>query len=63
MKQSGFGGKTPYDNRNYEISDELTPDPFSEEPQPIRIRVSRSEMKTTIGRRSKLRKDSNNTNN
>lgn len=59
MKQGSFGGRAPYDNRNLEISDELSPDPFSEEPQPIKVRVSRSEIRTTVGRRSRLRRESN----
>lgn len=58
MKQSNFGGRVPYDNRNIEISDELSPDPFSEEPVPVKVRLSRSEVKTTIGRRARLKKDS-----
>ena len=60
MKQVRFGGREPYDNRNLEISDELSPDPFSEEPQPIKVRLSRSEIKTTVGRRARIRKDQNN---
>ncbi len=60
MKQGSFGGRLPYDNRNIEIGEELTPDPFSEEPHPIKVRVSRSEVKTTIGRRARLLKESKN---
>lgn len=54
MSTKNFGGKTPYEDNNAEIGEELTPDPYSDAPQPAKIHLTRMTMRTTPGKRSKL---------
>ena len=57
MSTKNFGGKTPYEDNNMEVGEELTPDPFSDAPQPAKIHLSRMTMRTTPGKRSKLHRE------
>ena len=57
MSAKNFAGKTPYEDDAMEIGEELTPDPYSDAPQPVKVHLSRMTMRTTPGKRSRLRKD------
>lgn len=57
MTQKNFGGREPYEENNMEVGEELTPDPFSDAPQRRHVHLSRTTMRTTPGRRSKLYKE------
>ena len=57
MSMKNFGGKTPYEDNSVEMGEELTPDPFSDVPEPVKVRVSRVTMRTTPGKRGKLHRE------
>lgn len=57
MTAKNFGGKPPYDDNSVELGEELTPDPFSDEPQPSKVHLSRMTMRATPGKRGKLHKE------
>ncbi len=57
MAQQSFGGKTPYEDNSAEVGEELTPDPFSDDPQPVKVRLQRTTMRTTPGKRGKLHRE------
>ena len=57
MSVKNFGGKTPYEDNSVEMGEELTPDPFSDVPEPVKVHVSRVTMRTTPGKRGKLHRE------
>lgn len=57
MSAQSFGGKTPYEDNSAELGEELTPDPFSDTPQPVKVHLSRMTMRTTPGKRGRLHKE------
>lgn len=57
MSTRNFGGKVPYEDNSVELGEELTPDPYSDEPQPVKVHLSRMTMRTTPGRRGRLHKE------
>ena len=58
MALKNFGSKEPYEDENAtEIGEELTPDPFSDAPQTRKIRLSRTSMRATPGKRGKLHRE------
>lgn len=62
MSDKHFGGKTPYEDEMMEIGEELTPDPYSDAPQPVKVHLTRMTMRTTLGRHPRLRKEPPNSN-
>ena len=57
MSAKNFGGRPPYEDNSAEIGEELTPDPFSDDPQPVKVRLQRTMMRTTPGKRGKLHRE------
>ena len=58
MSLKNYGGKEPYEDENaLEIGEELTPDPYSDTPQPVKVHLSRMTMRTTPGKRGRLHKE------
>ena len=57
MSLKNIGGSTPYEDDSVELGEELTPDPFSDVPEPAKVHIARMTMRTTPGKRGKLHRE------